>query len=263
MIWLKYKIHEDKDNENLNLIRRILGAVMNISQDDLKILKDFVWWTADKKTPYIVKGGIKDETYYIVVTDLKSAWFRKADKETILDEKEKFNRALQVQNFQGIVDLLVQPLSAYDKEADYVFELLNSDRSLVLELQTKINVYPFKWQFFLTKINDTLFFNTLVEDLVNPLLCTLKATEMRVNLLKRQFAELENDYKKKMNDKERQNYKSKIEDSEESWKFLIKDMPIDNKMSDFDLSEASNYFFREYTQMRLKSNYTEIRSFYL
>jgi len=205
-----------------------------------------------------VKGGIKDDNYYIgnsifsfdwglirkVVTDLKNAWFRKADKETILDEKEKYNRALQVQNFQGIVDLLAQPLSAYDKQADYQFQLLNSERSLILELQTKINVYPFKWEFFLNKINDNLFFDILVEDLVNPLLSTLKATEMRVNLLKRQFVELENEYKKKLNDKERSNYKSKVEDSEEAWKFLIKDMVSKGRWSIFIVIFWKIFFFK-------------------
>ena len=139
-------------------------------------------------------------------------------------------------NFEGILDLLNKPLSSYDKQADYQFELLNSEKSLVMELQTQINVYPFKWQFFLNKVSDKFFSEFLVEDLVNPLLCTLKATEMRVNLLKRQFADLENDYKKKLNEKERQNFKSKFEDSEDSWKFLVRDMVKENIITLFNMN---------------------------
>ena len=31
------------------------------------------------------------------------------------------------------------------------------------------------------------------------------------------------------------------------------EQPIDNKLAEFDLSEASNYFFKEYAGMRIKS----------
>lgn len=158
------------------------------------------------------------------MSDLKRVWYRKADKDTILEEKDDFNRALQISNFEGILDLLQKPLTAYDKQADYNFELLNNDRNLVMELQTVINVYPFRWQFYLTRLPENVANEIIAEDLINPLLCTLKATEMRVSLMKKQLQDLETEYKKKLNDKDKANFKSKVEDSEEAWKFLIKDM---------------------------------------
>ncbi len=47
---------------------------------------------------------------------------------------------------------------------------------------------------------------------------------MRVNLLKRHFLDLEADHMKKLNDREKTLYKSKLEDSEDYWKYLVHDM---------------------------------------
>lgn len=130
-------------------------------------------------------------------------WFRKADKDTILEEKVTFNRALNITNFEGILDLLAKPLSAYDKQADYMFDRLNNGKSLIIDLQTKINMYPFKWQFHLSRVVEKLAHEILTEDLINPLLCTIKANEMRYNLLQKQYVDLETEFKRKMNEKDR------------------------------------------------------------
>jgi len=160
----------------------------------------------------------------VVVSDLKNCWYRKADKETILEEKQTFNKALQVANFEGILEILAKPISSFDKQADYTFEVLSNGKALTFELQTVMNVYPFRWQFFLNKVSDEFTSELLQEDLISPLLSTLKAMEMRVNLLKKHFLDLEAEHMKKLNDREKTLYKSKLEDSEDYWKYLVHDM---------------------------------------
>ena len=83
-------------------------------------------------------------------------------------------------SFEGMLDLLKKPLSSYDKQTDYQFELVSDGKSISFELSSVLNVYPFKWQFFLNKVKDDIAYEMLMEDVVNPLLCTLKANEMRV-----------------------------------------------------------------------------------
>ncbi len=131
-----------------------------------------------------MKGGIKDSNYYIrislitafsliiVVSDLERFWYRKADKETILEEKQTFNKALQVTNFEGILEILSKPISSFDKQADYTFEILSNGKALTFELQTVMNVYPFRWQFFLNEVNKEVTKELLQEDLISPLLST-------------------------------------------------------------------------------------------
>ena len=99
---------------------------------------------------------------------------------------------------------------------------------MLFELSTIINVYPFKWEFHCHKIDDEQFCQLITEDLANPLLCTLKTMETRIDLLKKQYIDLERDYIKKLTDKERQMYKPRLDDSEEYWKYLIKENVFNN-----------------------------------
>lgn len=87
-----------------------------------------------------------------------------------------------------------------------------------------MNVYPFKWQFFLNKVKDDIALDLIMEDLMSPLLCTLKANEMRINLIKKHYVDLEKEHLKKLNDREKQMYKSRLEDTEDYWKYLVTDM---------------------------------------
>jgi len=225
---------------------------MNIAKDDLKFVKELSWWTADRRNPYIVKGGIADGQYYLLISDLKNAWFRKADKHIVMQEKEKFNKALQVTSTQGILDILVKPISNFDKQAEYTFTHMKTEDSLLFEINTIINIYPLKWQFMCYRVESEQFFEVLTEDVVNPLICTLKAMETRISLIKKQYHDLETDYVKRLNDKEKQMYRSRLEDTEEYWKYLVQENPLDTKLTDIDLSEASSFFMKTYSLQRIK-----------
>jgi len=47
-------------------------------------------------------------------------------------------------------------------------------------------------------------------------------------------------------------YKTRIEDTEDYWKYLIRENPLDAKIADFDLSEASTFFVKTYSSQRIK-----------
>jgi len=172
---------------------------MNISKEDLKFIKELPWWTVDRRTPYIAKGGVTNEEYYILISDMKNVWYRKADRHNILKEKAQFNSALQVNGVQGILEILGEPISAFDKQAEYTFTRMQRDEAILFELSTIITVYPFKWQFYCNRVEDDQFFEILTEDLVNPLLCALKTMETRIDMIKKQYNDLERDYMKKIN----------------------------------------------------------------
>ena len=93
---------------------------------------------------------------------------------------------------------------------------------------------------------------------------------MRVNLIKKQFQELEADYLKRLNEKERGNYRSRVEDGEDYWKHLVKDIVrrnshnkvlmaisknLETKIADFDLEAAGKYFFKTYSTQKYKSKF--------
>lgn len=65
---------------------------------------------------------------------MKTVWYRKADKDIIVQEKQAFNKALQVESFDGILDILQKPLTSFDKQTDYQFELVSEGKSLSFEL---------------------------------------------------------------------------------------------------------------------------------
>lgn len=44
-----------------------------------------------------------------------------------------------------------------------------------------VGIYPFKWEFFLTKMDDNEIFNILVDDLLNPMAKTIISLEQRGN----------------------------------------------------------------------------------
>jgi len=47
-------------------------------------------------------------------------------------------------------------------------------------------------------------------------------------------------------------YKSKAEENEEHWKFLLKENPLDAKLTEFDLSDAANFFMKSYSMQKIK-----------
>lgn len=65
-----------------------------LNPKELEFIKQQVWWTGCKNTPYLIKGGVFNDSYLIMATNLKSMWVQKADKDQILLEMKKYNPAL-------------------------------------------------------------------------------------------------------------------------------------------------------------------------
>lgn len=57
-----------------------------------------------------------------VITDMKTVWYRKGDKDMVLSEKRQFNPAINTTSLKGIFELLEPPISSFDKQAEYKFQ---------------------------------------------------------------------------------------------------------------------------------------------
>jgi len=189
----------------------------------------------------------------LLITDLAHCWYRYANKETILQEKECFAKAIQVQGMQGIMDIIVKFISSCDKNSLYKFTRIDYNNSIEFQVKSLfMNVYAVTWDFLCAEVTQDLHREIIIEDLVNPLLCSLKAMDTRVTILKKQYTELQADYIKRLTERERLSYKSKLEDNEDYWKYLVKDLPLDSKVTDFDLSEAANFFMKTYSIQKVE-----------
>ena len=61
----------------------------NSAANYIEGLCDVSWYTADPKTPYLVKAAAtQDNGYKILITDLKNTYFCSGDAETIKNEKK-------------------------------------------------------------------------------------------------------------------------------------------------------------------------------
>eukprot|EP01016_Furgasonia_blochmanni_P049761 TRINITY_DN7592_c0_g1_i8.p1 TRINITY_DN7592_c0_g1~~TRINITY_DN7592_c0_g1_i8.p1 ORF type:complete len:250 (-),score=37.63 TRINITY_DN7592_c0_g1_i8:329-1078(-) len=119
-------------------------------------------------------------------------------------------------------------------------------------MNTVLEIYPFKWVFELDLVEEKQGFSLICEDLVGALVNSLRSMETRTNLIKKHFLDLEAEYVKRLNEKEKNSYRTKLEDDESHWKFLIKEQSLDIAMPDFDLGEGPAYFMKNYASQKLK-----------
>jgi hypothetical protein len=158
----------------------------------------------------------------LVISDLNKIWFRRGNEEDVWDEKQRFNAAIEINNIDGILELLKEFISEPNKEATYRFQEFD-DGNLTFEINAKIEIYLFKWKFDLVQVDQTQQMEMIAEELVNPLLLTVKSMETRVNMLKKAIGDLEMDLLKRMTEKEKSTFKSKVDDSERQWRFMAID----------------------------------------
>jgi len=62
-----------------------------------------------------------------------------------------------------------------------------------VSMEFQLVLYPFKWEFFLTKMDDSEVFNILIDDLISPMARAIKSLELRGDAYYRLATNLERD----------------------------------------------------------------------
>ncbi|CAK72299.1 unnamed protein product (macronuclear) [Paramecium tetraurelia] len=219
---------------------------MNVEEDDLIFLKVSAQplWTGCRNTPYLIRAGINIDKclIYKVITNLRQSWICKLNKDRIEKDKELYNKSIQTTNFQGVLDLLDLALK-FDPQAEYSFKL--NDSSLYYGYSNVIKIYTLTWVFDCKVVDDQHHNKILINDILNPLLLTIHSLENRCNNYKTAFSQLEQDYIKRLNEKERAQYK--VRDKDEDLSVYILDDQIDQeKICQINFTPMANYFIQYY-----------------
>ncbi|KAL4471972.1 hypothetical protein ABPG72_018474 [Tetrahymena utriculariae] len=217
-----------------------------LTLNEIIYLKKQVWWTGCTETPFICRGGIYNKnSYLLVITDTRGVWVTKADDQQIIEEKDKFNQSIKIK-FEDILKTLDTPLRFGRSNTQFTklqFKK-NREEDLIFLMEFQVGIYPFKWEFFLTKMDDTEIFNILADDLLNPMAKTIMSLEKRGDSFKQKCIQIEKELLKRLSEKERNTYLSCVDkDNEEVWSnFLIADSQ-DDKLTNFDFGPAAQFFF--------------------
>ncbi|KRX01442.1 hypothetical protein PPERSA_01345 [Pseudocohnilembus persalinus] len=232
-----------------------------LSPKELNFIKKQSWWIGDRNKPFLVKGGIIDNSYIIMATNMKTTWVSKAEKQQILMEQNKYNPTINQGNnkdqIKNILQLIEGPISQgtnTNKFSELKFQV-NKEEDLIINMCILIEDFiPFKWEFYLFRLEENQEgFYLINSDLLSPLLQTVIALEKRGNYLKQKFLELENNYKQKLSQREKSIYKSPVEDSPNIWKHFVQnnDNDIQNLYnlvpSNFKIGESAQYFMAKFT----------------
>ncbi|CAD8053967.1 unnamed protein product [Paramecium primaurelia] len=215
---------------------------MNVEEEDINFLKAQPLWTGCRNTPYLIRAGINIDKCLIFITNLRQSWICKLNKDRIQKDKELYNKSIQTTNFQGVLDLLELALK-FDPQAEYSFKL--NESSLYYGYSNVIKIYTLTWVFDCKVVDDQYHIKILVNDIINPLLLTIHSLENRCNNYKSAFSQLEQDYIKRLNEKERAQYK--VRDKDEDLSVYILDDQIDQeKICQINFNPVANYFIQYY-----------------
>ncbi|CAD8159076.1 unnamed protein product [Paramecium octaurelia] len=228
---------------------------MNVEEDDLIFLKAQPLWTGCRNTPYLIRAGINIDKCLIFITNLRQSWICKLNKDRIQKDKELYNKSIQTTNFQGVLDLLDLALK-FDPQAEYSFKL--NDSSLYYGYSNVIKIYTLTWVFDCKVVDDQHHNKILINDIINPLLLTIHSLENRCNNYKSAFSQLEQDYIKRLNEKERAQYK--VRDKDEDLSVYILDDQIDQeKICQINFTPMANYFIQYYAINKLNKTLQQIK----
>ncbi|CAD8051179.1 unnamed protein product [Paramecium sonneborni] len=215
---------------------------MNVEEEDLIFIKAQPLWTGCRNTPYLLRAGINIDKCLIYITNLRQSWICKLNKDRIQKDKELYNKSIQTTNFQGVLDLLELALK-FDPSAEYSFKL--NESSLYYGYSNVIKIYTLTWVFDCKVVDEQYHNKIIVNDIVNPLLLTIHSLENRCNNYKSAYSQLEQDYIRRLNEKERAQYKGR--DNDEDLSIYILDDQIDQeKVCQINFTPTANYFIQYY-----------------
>ena len=118
--------------------------------------KGQTWWTANNSEPYLIKGGIRSNSYIIrsnrflfyfkicyfaVVSDCFQTWVSKCDEKTIRFNHSVFNRSIKIERTSDILGLMEDFLVKGDSKAEMEFKdvFISCSFSLILQKMIYFN----------------------------------------------------------------------------------------------------------------------------
>jgi hypothetical protein len=127
---------------------------------------------------------------------------------TLLEEKSKYARSLEIKENRDLLLLFESLLSTSDPEALYIFTELK-DGVINFTFKKRINIFDFSWSLKLLKVNYNPV-DLICREILNPLAVTLEAQTRRIDMLRKRFDLIEKDYIRKMSEMEKTLYKSPL-----------------------------------------------------
>lgn len=87
-------------------------------------------------------------------------------------EKVRFNPTIETRGIEGILEILEKTLRGEAAFTRCEFRQ-NKEEDLIFTTVFNLFIYPFKWEFFLTKMDDNEIFDLLVTDIIAPMASTI------------------------------------------------------------------------------------------
>ena len=142
------------------------------------------WTTACKEKPWLMKGGVFEKHYHVLLTNLSDSFYTTADDFTIENEREEFNKSLKTNSPGDFLDLLHRLISENNREAKYlVTEFTYNSDAITLNVSKQLEFYPFKWEFTLFKVPREQHLRILTHQVVGAHMNTIKLMEERFRRL--------------------------------------------------------------------------------
>lgn len=161
-----------------------------LSQDEFEFIKLQNIWTACAQTPYLIKAGIRGDSCLMIITNIKSSWTCKWDRQHILEYFNVFNGAIKTDSFDAILDLLSNALH-YNPDGSYNFKI--DGEYLLYAYNQQVKMYSLAWVFECYKIPDGAHFKFITFDILKPAYQTIGSLETQVQHQKQIIRGLEQD----------------------------------------------------------------------
>lgn len=119
------------------------------------------------------------------LTDFKSLYVNRFHIKTLIEQKNSFNKPLELKEHKDLLLLFESLLSTSDCDATYLFNELKKDE-IQFTFKKRIQIFDFSWTFKLLKVNCNPI-ELICKEILNPLVVTLEAQARRIELIKKRF----------------------------------------------------------------------------
>jgi hypothetical protein len=116
---------------------------------------------------------------------MKAMWAGRFTLPTLLDDKQRYARSLELKEGRDLLLLFENLLSASDPEASYIFTELK-EGGINFTFRKRIAIFDFSWTLRLSKTPCNPV-EVTCRELVGPLAAALQAQARRVELLRKRF----------------------------------------------------------------------------
>eukprot|EP00825_Cyclidium_porcatum_P004875 TRINITY_DN12317_c0_g1_i1.p1 TRINITY_DN12317_c0_g1~~TRINITY_DN12317_c0_g1_i1.p1 ORF type:complete len:285 (-),score=52.88 TRINITY_DN12317_c0_g1_i1:54-908(-) len=228
-------------------VLQTLSTYLNV--DEIQFLKKQIWWVADSKQNYFAKGGVYEDEICFMLCNLQQVWVGKQDKQFILDFKEKKNKSVEA-NYEDFMVMINEPLNNGFNQNKLKIQQIeiayNNHQRLVVNFSMLLNILPFTWYIELFQLDDFIIVDTVCRDIIMPMAYTLSAQEKRINIIKMCYQDLEKELLKRMSERERQQYKKKLQDDQIMWNTLCTENDISGIFPSQQFDNGTKYFLSHY-----------------